>query len=309
MKLKERIGRHVGLRGLNIFLAVAKERSMSRAAERLAISQPVVSKAIAELEKALGVPLFDRDTRAVEPTLYGQALINRGVAVFDELRRSVTDIESLLDPTVGEVRIGGTTPLSAGIVPAVIERLSLQHPRLSFYTVEGDIDPLQQELRDRNIEVAIGRALAPISDHDMESQVLFDDQLLVVAGSQSKWAQRRKIKLTDLLQEPWALPVPGGMAASVIADTFRAAHLEVPRATVSTTSMSVNFHLLATGRFLALLPATTVRISARHLPLKALPVDLPARSRPIVLITLKKRTLSPATKLFIECARDIARTA
>src|SRR5215471_19685478 len=107
----QRIGRRISLRDLNIFLIVAEKRSMSRAADQLAISQPVVSKTIADMEYVLGVPLLDRNRRGVEPTVYGQALIKRGFVVFDELRQSVKDIESLLDPTVSEARIGSTQTL------------------------------------------------------------------------------------------------------------------------------------------------------------------------------------------------------
>ena len=99
MQLHERIGRRLRLRDLNIFLVVATERNMSKAAVQLAISQPAVSKAITEMELTLGVPLLDRGPRGVEPTLFGRALLKRSAAIFDELRQTVTDIDSLLDPT------------------------------------------------------------------------------------------------------------------------------------------------------------------------------------------------------------------
>jgi DNA-binding transcriptional LysR family regulator len=105
MQLHERIGRRLRLRDLNIFLVVATERNMSKAAVQLAISQPAVSKAITEMELTLGVPLLDRGPRG-EPTLFGRALLKRSAAIFDELRQTVTDIDSLLDPTAGEARIG-----------------------------------------------------------------------------------------------------------------------------------------------------------------------------------------------------------
>src|SRR4051795_3334470 len=114
MQLNDRIGRRLKLRDLNIFLVVAKESSMSKAAAELAMSQPSVSKSIADMEYTLGAPLLDRTPHGVEPTPYGQALMKRSIAVFDELRQSVKDIESLLDPTAGEVRIGSTSPMSGG---------------------------------------------------------------------------------------------------------------------------------------------------------------------------------------------------
>jgi DNA-binding transcriptional LysR family regulator len=303
MQLSERVGRRLKLRDLNILLVVAKERSMSKAAAQLAVSQPAISKAIAEMEFTLGVPLLDRGPRGVEPTLYGRALLKRSATIFDELRQSVTDIESLLDPTTGEGRLGTAETLATGLVPAVLERLTRQHPRISFHVVEGSLATLQRELRDRNIELLIARALTPIIDEDMELEVLFNERQVVVAGSGSTWARRRKIKIAELLNEPWICPPPGSIAASIFSDAFLGAGVKPPRATVLSLSLQVHIFLLAAGRFLALLPESTARYIAEQLPIRVLPVDLPAQLRPVVIVTLKDRTLSPVAKLFVESVR------
>ena len=85
MQWEDRIGRRIKFRDLHVALAVAQSGSMLKAAETLAISQPVVSRVIADLEQALGVRLFDRSRKGVEPTASGRALLNRGRAAFDEL--------------------------------------------------------------------------------------------------------------------------------------------------------------------------------------------------------------------------------
>jgi DNA-binding transcriptional LysR family regulator len=307
MLLDDRIGRRLKLRDLNIFLAVVKDGSMSRAAAELAISQPAVSKAIAEMEHTLGAPLLDRTPYGVEPTLYGRALIKRSNVIFDELRQSVKDIEFLADPTAGEVRIGSTGPLAGGIVASVIERLNRRHPRISFQVVQADLNRLQHELRDRNVEFAIGRAPAPIADENMQSEVLFNDRLLVVAGPRNKWVRRRAIKLAELVNEPWVLPPSDSIATSLIADAFRASGLDLPRATVSADGGRLSTYLVASGRFLTMLPESMIRLSARHLPAKVLPVDIPRLARPVVIVTMKNRTLSPVAKLFIEWVREVSK--
>ena len=80
--------------------------SMAKAASELGVTQPAVSEVVAGLEQAFGVRLFDRSPRGVEPTIYGRALLNRGIAAFDELKQCISDIEFLADPTKGEVRLG-----------------------------------------------------------------------------------------------------------------------------------------------------------------------------------------------------------
>src|SRR6266853_3376604 len=132
MQWDERIGRRIKLRDLHILLAVAQTGSMSRAAARLGISHPVVSKTIADLERVLAFRLLDRTPQGVEPTAYGRALLSCGTTVFDELRRTVQEIAFLSDPTVGELRVGSAAPWVEGLVPAVITRLTEQYPRIKF---------------------------------------------------------------------------------------------------------------------------------------------------------------------------------
>src|SRR6202046_5844161 len=129
MKWMDRIGRRVKLRDLHIALAVAEAGSMTRAAEELAVSYPVVSKTISELERALVVKLFDRSISGVEPTHYGRALLKSGVAVFDEMRKGLQQIEFIRQPDAGDLRIGSSIVVDAGFLPAIMERFSEAFPR------------------------------------------------------------------------------------------------------------------------------------------------------------------------------------
>src|SRR5262249_48321502 len=106
MDWADRIGRRVKLRDLHVLLAVAQWGSMAGAARHLSTSQPVISKTIAELKHALGVKLLDRNPQGIVPTMYGRALMSRGIAIFDELREGIKELEFLADPAAGELRIG-----------------------------------------------------------------------------------------------------------------------------------------------------------------------------------------------------------
>ncbi len=128
MPWSDRIGARLKLRDLHVFMAVANAGTMGRAAAHLAISQPVISKAIADLEHTLGVGLFDRSRHGVELTDHGRVLRDSGIAVFDQLRQSVARLEALTDPTAGEVRIGATEPLATGLVSAGLNRMAIRYP-------------------------------------------------------------------------------------------------------------------------------------------------------------------------------------
>lgn len=300
MQWTDRIGRRVKLRDLHILLAVAQSGSMAQAADRLAISHPVVSKTISDLEHALGVRLLDRTSRGVEPTMYGRAFLNCGTTVFDELRRGVQEIEFLSDPTVGEVRIGGTGPLMEGLVPAVIDRLADRYPRIAFHALVGDSPTLFQMLRDRKIDLAISRTWRSLFGEDFATEFLFDEDMFVVAGAQNRWARRRRIDLAELLEEPWVMPELDNALGARIIEGFRSAGMAVPTAQVVSNDMAVRTRLVETGRFLTMLPGSMLHFGATRLSMKKVPVTLPIKSQPIEIITLKNRTPNAVSRLFVD---------
>jgi DNA-binding transcriptional LysR family regulator len=303
---EDRIGRRLKLRDVNILLAVVQSGSMARAAERLAVSQPVVSKAISDLEHTLGVRLLDRSRQGVEPTPYGQALLQRGLAAFDELRQGVKDIEFLADPTAGEVRIGASDAMTFGLLPVVVNRLYRQYPRLVFRVMTGVGNRLFRELRERNVDLVIGRLFSRIEE-DLTAEPLCDEPIFVVAGAQSRWLGRRKIELAQLLDEPWVLPPSESAPGAVIAGIFHQCGLSVPQAVVVTNSIQMMSLLLRSGGFLGMYSRSILQFGAKQLTPKILPVRLPDQSTPLGIVTLKNRTLGSAARLFIDCVREVAK--
>ena len=204
---ENRIGRRLKLRDLHILSAVVHWGSMAKAAAHLAMSQPAVSEAIANLEDALQVRLLDRSSRGIEPTIYAHALLKRGHVVFDELRQGIRDIEFLADPTVGEVRVASSELFSAGLLPAAIDRLSRRYPRIVCACGPGQYGNagISGTARAQGRSGA-GKNARSLREEDLDTEVLFHDRHFVVAGSRSRWARRRKVALSELVNEPWILP-------------------------------------------------------------------------------------------------------
>lgn len=308
MDWTERIGRRIRLRDLHILLAAAQSGSMGRASAELGISQPVISKTIADLEHALRVKLLDRSARGVEPTIYGRALLRCGTAVFDDLRRGVKEVEFLIDPAAGELRIGCTEPLASGFVASVVDQLSRSYPRAALHVIPGDAASLQsRDLRQRTIEMAVIPITGLALEQDTGLEVIFDDRHVVMAGKDSKWARRRNMRLADLVGETWILPPPNSTSGEYIADAFRHAGCEPPQAYVVSFSIPLHLHMLATGRFITSLPRSILPF-AKHLPLRQLAVKSPILPRPVGIVTLKNRTLSPLAQIFVDRARALARS-
>jgi DNA-binding transcriptional LysR family regulator len=234
-------------------------------------------------------------------------LLDGGTAVFDDLRRTVKDIEFLADPTVGEVAVGCNHALAASFVSVVVDRLSRRYPRVVFRLVTEYVATLHRELIERNVDFLIARKPDPIADERLDSEGLFDVSYSITAGAHNPWARRRRLELAELVNEPWVLPSPGSTTGSVAMEAFRASGLGYPRATVIAEPVEVRMSLLATGRFLSVFPESILRFSPRYAQLKALAVKEALSRVPVGIVTLKNRTISPLAHLFISSARELAK--
>jgi molybdate transport repressor ModE-like protein len=310
MEWEKRLGRRLRVRDLYILSIVVKTGSMAKAARELAMSQPSVSEAIANLEHLLGVRLVDRSTQGVAPTMYADAILKRSVTVFDELKQGVRDIQFLADPTSGAVAVGYTDMLEA-IVPTIVDRFNEQYPRVVVRAelVRSPIAESLPELRDRTFDLILARPSR--SDDQMmegiQTDFLLEDPMIVVAGTHSPWARRRKIELADLVDAPWILPPPDGLTHRFIAEAYRKRGLNPPAVTLLSSTIDLRVSLLASGRFVSVLPRSVYLRDRVRYGLKMLPVSIPTQSWPLTIMTLKNRTLSPVIERFIACAHDVAK--
>jgi DNA-binding transcriptional LysR family regulator len=307
MQPSDRIGLRTNLHDLHVLIAVVQAGSMGKAAALLNTTQPAVSRSIAKLEHAIGVKLLVRNTQGVAPTECGRVLLDGGIAAFDDLRQAVKKIQFLADPMAGEIRIGCTPILAATFASSVVDRLSRRYPRIVFHLVTAYLEPLRRELSERNLDFLIVRRFAPTADEPVDFEFLFDDSYVVAAGAQNQWARRRRIELAELANDPWTLPPRESVIGALAMQAFRANGLDYPRTTVVSDSPEVRASLVATGRFLTIFPASVFGLLKARSEIKVLPVDLPTTRVPNVIVTVKKRILSPVAQLFIEQAREVAK--
>ena len=304
---ESRIGRRLGMRDLHVFVTVVQRGSMAKAAQQLNVTQPAVSKAIGDLEHTLGV--------RVEPTMYGRALLKRSNAVFDELKQSTRDIEFLADPTVGEVRFACQDSIAAAVLPPIMQRFSHQYPRVAVRVEQigvVGVAPELPSLHQRLIDFAIFRLPTPLADQqimdELHVEILFNDQMVVAAGSHSRWARRRKIDLAELITEPWILSGRSSWNYIELAEACRARGIDMPKSRLDTASTAVRVSLIATGPYIGTFPSSSMCLYADRFSLVTLPVALPTRPWPVALVTLKNRTLSPVVERFLECTREVAKS-
>jgi DNA-binding transcriptional LysR family regulator len=308
---EHRIGRRLRLRDLHVFSTVVQCGSMAKAAAELGVAQPTVSEVIADLEHTYGVRLLDRGPQGVAPNIYGDALLKRSIAAFDELKQSGRDIEFLADPATGEVRVGSVQSLAVTILPQIILRFAQQYPGIVTH-FDDLLAPATDlpGLHDRKYDCILLRLVPALSEarlpDDVKVDFLFNDKLVVAAGINSRWARRRKIDLAELVDEPWLLPSTDTWNYSSLVEAFRARGLAVPKANLVSVSLSLRTQLMAAGPYLSVFARSVMQLNAHRFQITILPIELPVRPWPVVIATLKHRTLSPVVERFIACTHEVA---
>jgi DNA-binding transcriptional LysR family regulator len=308
-----KVNRKLRIRDLQVLSAVVERGSMGKAATHLGVTQPAVSEVISDLEHTFGARLVDRTPRGIEPTIYGRALLKRSIAIFDELSQSIKDIEYLRDPSVGTVTIGCPESISAGFLPPLIHSFTQEFPRIAL-RVDQVVTPTLElpELRARKLDLVIARLGKPLSDYRLDEELkvtlLFNDELVVAAGAQSRWCRRKKIDFKELMDAEWLLPPEDTWNTDLLEQAFDCHGLEAPKASLTTFSIHLRTHLLASGDYIAAIPRSVLRLNAERFGLRELNVDMGAHPWPVVMVVLKSRTLSPVVELFLASLRSFVQS-
>ena len=178
MEWESRLGRRLRVRDLYILSTVVKSGGMAKAARQLAMTQPAVSAAIANLEYMLGVRLLDRGPRGIEPTIYADAMLKRSIAVFDELKQSVKDIE--IANRSGDRGTENRVPEldKRHGTPQFIEHFSRRYPRVVVHVHDVPSPAIKNPgLRDRKYDLVFARLGLPLPNDQITDDLNLVDQL------------------------------------------------------------------------------------------------------------------------------------
>ncbi len=295
----DRLPRYLSMRQMRMLAAVAEHGSVLKASRELRVAQPSVSRTLSELEAALGVKLADRSAREMALTVFGDALLRRVKTIFGELRDADEDLRSLKEGWHGHIHVGCTRLLSAGVLPPLLSELMRARPGLNFSLIEADNDALLEALRDRSLDIALGRLPASGSRaDDLEYEILFQEELLLLAAADHPLARRARVSLRDLSKESWGLPMPSSMLYRVIEQTFAGFDRPLPAAHVHADSVDVMLELVEAGDVITLIPASLITDKAQRYRVAAISPVEPVEYGPVGYMVLGARQPTPAMNLF-----------
>lgn len=193
----------IELRHLRAFVAVAEELHFRRAAERLNLAQPALSRTIQQLEEAVGETLLIRSNRRVELTEAGRVFLDESRRLFDGLDDAVLRAHKAAAGQVGELRIGYTDFAAAGQLPAILEGFHSDYPEIKTELFYGYTQQQLTQLKEGHIDFAC--LTGPILDPDIDQQVVQRDRFMAAVSQRHPLARADEIRLRDLAQEPFVL--------------------------------------------------------------------------------------------------------
>lgn len=295
-------------RHLLLLLHLYEQRSVLRAAEAANMTQPAASKLLAEMESLLGVPLFERHARGVEPTWYGQVLIRRARAALSEIGRAHDEIAALRAGRMGQAAIGTVVNPGTNLVPQAIALVKRDFPDI-LIRVEMDYSrPLVAKLLDGQLDIVIGRIMGPEGAGELEFEPLADEPHSVIARADHPLAQRDKVSHFDLSEYGWIMPPSASVLRARLDSVFLEHGLTLPQNIVETGSLPVIIHLLRQSDLLVALPADSVAPYLQTDQMRVLPIELGVRMESYGIVRRRDQLLSPGAERMLEAIRTTARS-
>ena len=291
-------------RHLQMLVSLDDYRNVGKVAASLNVTQPAVSKALSELERGLGLSLFERSARGVNPTAYGECMIRHARSVLGGLALARDELRGLMLGTSGKVAVGALPAAAPALLPDAVALLKQRSPTTTVFIREGTMDVLLPELRAGKLDLIVGTLPHAGAGRDLEERILFEERTTVVAGRSHALARRRKLEWADLGNHPWVLPPAGSLLRDPLEIELQRHNVPIPSNSIESLSVHVIVRYLQISDALACLSREVAKHYGKLELIAILPLELPKMVRPVGMTWSRARQLSPGTKLIMRCLED-----
>ncbi|WP_309082971.1 LysR family transcriptional regulator [Chelativorans sp.] len=294
------------LRSAAVLIECVRRGSLGRAAAALNMTQPAVTRTIKLLEAGYGVPLFERNTRGVVPTLYGEALLPYAKLLVSEAGNADDLIRQMRGASRGVVRVGGVASVLGGLLVGAIRQMRQHHPDVQFRIVEELEDRLLDRLKSGDLDLAISPE--PYADDEIALAMpdAFHDIVSAYAGTGNPLLKRARISLEDVAREDWALPPAGTPIVREWLRRFHGRAMEPKPPSIVSRSVQVIKAAALAGDLLCWMPLPLVREEVERGELARVPVAELDWTRTFRVYRRKKGLMSPSAAILIQCIRRTA---
>lgn len=298
--------RHLKMRQLVVLDAVLEQESLVKAAEVLSLTQPAVTKTVQAIEEVLGVPLVERTSRGVHPTIYGACVHARIKAILTEVRYLGDDLAALGEAKRGHVVTGTLISAAAWLLPRAIVLLKERSPEVTITIQEGANDQLMPRLVTGEMDLVVGRI--PYEVYPGVRHVpLYSERLCAVGRAGHPMATRDRLEVSDLADYPWIIPIHESPVRTTAERLFRGAGLGFPANRIDSLSILTNINIMRSTDTVCLLPEDVAVYCVREGLLSILPLDVSEDFGDVGISLAASRNPTPAAHAFIAALTEAAR--
>ncbi len=291
---------------LRLLVTVGEQRNIFKAAQIHNMAQPAATKIIRDIESALEIELFDRSSRGVTPTLYGDVLIKHAKLILSQVKHASEELSSLQGGLSGRVAVGSFLAASATLLPKAIARLKKDRPHVSVVIREGTVDRLTDALKIDDLDLMVGRIPEVPEEDGLRNEELYREPVVLVTRSGHPLQKKAKLTLKDVVGEEWILPSPETLLRKELDEAFHREGLNVPVNSVESTSILTNRTLLKESDMITAMPLQVARSYEEIGLLKRLPLTLMTEPGAIGITLRAQRQLPPAALYLLEALRTEA---
>ena len=295
------------LKHLQLIVALDEFRHLGRSAEFLSLTQPAVSKSLAEIERMFGLDLFLRSTRGTEPTAYGEKVARFARSVLADFDRTREDIAIIGSGGAGRIRLGAMVVAMPGLVAESVLRLKAESPNTTVSIEEGDLSRLLPRLRVGELDFIVGRLEPGYAAPDLETEPLYAESMRVIVAPDHPLARVRKPTWAMLATQPWVVPPAWASSRIKLAQLFYKHRLDPPSDIIESASYLVTVTFVRQRHCVAFVAGDVARqlqADAAAVPLAmTVPIELPR----VGLLRLRTALRTPAGDRLQEILRCLAR--
>jgi DNA-binding transcriptional LysR family regulator len=290
---------------LRILVSLADLGQVTRVAAAFHVTQPAISKQIAEIEDALGVTVVTRVGNALELTGIGQVIVSCGREVLRQIELARRDVSALASGTAGHVRVGAVVTIPEPLIAHSVQLFIRRAPSASLSFAEATLDRLIRMMDDGDLDIALGRnriAAANGVQSTLTQEILHREPFVFVAGTHHPLGDPdRPTTWADLQGCRWITPMQSSPAYATLVEVLARHDLTPDRGAVESSSLALNVALIRSGDFVSILPMSVVRRQVMRGNMRVLPLPLGE-----IVAYWRSDSTTPAAELFSACLREVA---
>lgn len=289
-----------------LLVSLDEKRSILHAAAAAHLTQPAASKLLTSLEAALGVKLFARHARGVEPTAYGEIVVRHARGALAELRQAHEELAAARSGLIGEVAIGTVVTSATKLVPAAVAALKRDYPGIRV-SIEVDFsETLLAKMRERKFDIVIARLHNAAGLGEFEFQELEQSPHGVAVRADHPLLRKRSLTLLDLVPQTWILPPAGNVLRDSVTELFLRQRVPLPQSVVETAAMPIIVNLLGRSEMVAPLALELIEPFREAGALSVLPLAFDVRLGAAGILTRRDQRHSPAAQVALNALRQAA---